>query len=109
MPLAGFLYVTLLTRPFGFLSSITTERYTEYRGTMRSVSGDDYDCDDDECRDQRKSAIKCFRSGLCGSVGRRHGLCWWLQFASEPASNPGFHWIGRYDDFFDVTAFGATC
>jgi hypothetical protein len=38
---------------------------------MRSVSGDDYDCDDNECCDQRKSAIKCFRSGLCGSVGRR--------------------------------------
>jgi hypothetical protein len=55
----------------GFLSSISTERYAEYRGTMRSVSGDDYDCDDNECRDQRKGAIKCFRSGLCGSVGRR--------------------------------------
>jgi hypothetical protein len=41
---------------------------------MRSVSDDDYDCDDNECRDQRKSAIKCFRSGLCGSVGRRHDL-----------------------------------
>jgi hypothetical protein len=32
MPLAGDLYVALLTRPCGFLSSIATERYTEYRG-----------------------------------------------------------------------------
>jgi hypothetical protein len=32
MPLVGDLYVALLTRPDGFLSSIATERYTEYRG-----------------------------------------------------------------------------
>jgi hypothetical protein len=32
MPLAGDLYVALLTRPCGFLSSIATERYTEYHG-----------------------------------------------------------------------------
>jgi hypothetical protein len=88
MPLVGDLYVALLTRPGGFLSSIATERYTEYRGirpaakeptwigvtrrasavvitpsdgfsrwqasreTTRSVSGNDHDCDDNECRHQ---------------------------------------------------------
>ena len=31
------------------------------RQAVRSVSGNDYDCDDNECRDQRKSAIKYFR------------------------------------------------
>jgi hypothetical protein len=30
-----------------------------------------------------------------------------MQFANEPANSLGFHWIGRYDDSFDVTAFGA--
>jgi hypothetical protein len=61
--------------------------------TMRSVSGHDYDCDDNGCRDQRKDAIECFRSGLCGSVGRRHGLCWRLWFANEPANISRLHWI----------------
>ena len=61
--------------------------------TMRSVSGNDYDCDDNECRDQRKSAIECFRSGLCDIVERRHSLRWRLQFANEPANISGLHWI----------------
>ena len=74
---------------------------------MRSVSGNDDDCDDDECRDQRKSAIKCFRSGLWGSFGRRHGLFRRLQFAGEPANSPGFHRIRRDGDLFEVIAFGA--
>ena len=74
---------------------------------MRSVSGNDDDCDDNECRDQRKGAIKCFRSGLWGSVGRRHGLFRRLQFAGEPADGPGFHRIRRYCDLFEVIAFGA--
>jgi hypothetical protein len=127
MPLAGDLYVALLTRPCGFLSSIATERYTEYRGRAakqltsigvtrrasavvitpsevfsrpaasreptRSVSGNDHDGDDNECRHQRKNAIKPFRSGPCGSLGRRHGLFCRLWFVNEPADIPGFHWI----------------
>lgn len=44
--------------------------------TINSVSGNDYDRDDNERRDQRKGAIECFRSGLCDIVGRRHGLRW---------------------------------
>jgi hypothetical protein len=34
-------------------------------------------------------------------------LCCRLSFVHEPANIPGFHWIQRYDDSFDVTAFGA--
>jgi hypothetical protein len=60
---------------------------------MRSVSGNDYDRDDNECRDQRKSAIKCFRSRLCGRVQGRHGLRRRLQFANEPANISRLHWI----------------
>jgi hypothetical protein len=59
----------------------------------RSISGNDYDCDDKECRDQRKSAVKSFRSGLCDIIERRHDLGWWPQFANEPANVSGFHWI----------------
>ena len=68
-------------------------RWEISREAMRSVSGNDDDCDDNECRDQRKSAIKSFRSGLCDIVERRHDLGWWLQFANEPANVSGFHWI----------------
>ena len=93
--------------PVVITQSHVSSRREASRETMRSVPGNDYDCDDNECRNQRKSAIKCFRSGLCGSVGRRHGLCWRMQLANEPANSLGFHWIGRYDDSFDVTAFGA--
>jgi hypothetical protein len=39
----------------------------------RSIPGNYNDCDHNECRDQRKSPIKCSRAGLCGGrVGRRH-------------------------------------
>jgi hypothetical protein len=34
-------------------------------------------------------------------------LCWRMQFANEPANSFGFHWIRRYDDLFEVIAFGA--
>jgi hypothetical protein len=74
---------------------------------MRSVSGNHDDGDDNQCRDQRKRAIKCFRSGPCGGVGRRHGLCRLPQVANEPADISGLHRIGRYRDFFDMIAFGA--
>jgi hypothetical protein len=75
--------------------------------SMRSVSGNHDDGDDNQCRDQRKRAIKCFRSGPCGGVGRRHGLCRLPQVANEPADISGLHRIGRYRDFFDMIAFGA--
>ena len=73
---------------------------------MRSVSGDDYDCDDIECRDQRNSAIKNFRPGLCGSVGGRHDLTS-AAVVRQRTNISRLHWIGRYYDFFDVIAFGA--
>lgn len=42
-------------------------------GLTRSISGNYNDCDHNECRDQRKKPIKCFRAGLCGGrVERRH-------------------------------------
>jgi hypothetical protein len=34
-------------------------------------------------------------------------LCRRLQFTDEPANISGFHRIRRYDDFFDMIAFGA--
>ena len=76
-------------------------------GTTRSVSRNDDDCDDNECRNQRKNAIKRFRSRPCGSAGRGHRLSRRLWFVREPADSSGFHWIQRDDDFLDVTAFGA--
>jgi hypothetical protein len=54
--------------------SVVTRFWTIRSWTIRSVSGNDDDRDDNECRDQRKSAIKSFRSGLCGIVERRHDL-----------------------------------
>ncbi len=39
----------------------------------RSIPSNYNDCDHNECRDQRKNPIKCFRAGLCGGrVERRH-------------------------------------
>ena len=72
-----------------------------------SISGHDDDGDDNECRDQRKRAVECFRSGLCDIVERRHGLCWCPQFADEPANISGLHWIRRDRDLFDMIAFRA--
>jgi hypothetical protein len=74
---------------------------------VRSVSGDHYDRDNNECRDQRKGVIECFRSGLYDIVEWRHGLRWRSQFANEPANISRLHWIRRYSDFFDMIAFGA--
>jgi hypothetical protein len=70
-----------------------------------SISRNQYDCDDNECRDQRKRAIECFRSGLCGIVERRHGLGRRPQFANEPANISRLHGIRRYRDLFDMIAF----
>jgi hypothetical protein len=72
-----------------------------------SISGDHYDCDDNECRDQRKKAIECFRSALCDVVERKHGLCRWPQFANQPANISRLHRIRRYGDLFDMIAFRA--
>jgi hypothetical protein len=72
-----------------------------------SISGNDDDGDDNECRDQRKRAIECSRSGLRDIVERRHGLCWRPQFADEPANVSRLHWIRRYGDLFDMIAFRA--
>ena len=53
----------------------TTSQWSRDSETMRSVSGNDYDCDDNDCRDQRKSTIKPFRAGpYAGRFERRHGL-----------------------------------
>ena len=42
-------------------------------GLTRSIPSNYNDCDHNECRDQRKNPIKCFRAGLCGGrVERRH-------------------------------------
>ena len=40
-------------------------------------------------------------------VGWRHGLSLGLQFADEPANISGLHRIWRYNDCFDMIAFGA--
>jgi len=38
-----------------------------------SIPSNYNDCDHNECRDQRKNPIKCFRAELCGGrVERRH-------------------------------------
>jgi len=53
----------------------TTSQWLRDSETMRSVSSNDYDCDDNDCRDQRKSTIKPFRAGpYSGRFERRHGL-----------------------------------
>jgi adenylate cyclase len=49
----------------------TTSQWSRDSETMRSVSSNDYDCDDNDCRDQRKSTIKPFRAG---PYSGRHGL-----------------------------------
>jgi hypothetical protein len=59
----------------------------------RSISGNHNDRDDNECRDQRKSAVTRFRSKPADRVGWRHGLPWRLQFAEEPANISGLHRI----------------
>jgi hypothetical protein len=87
-------------------ASTASQRSRDSR-TIKSISGNDYDCDDNECRDQRKSAIESFRSGLCDIVERGHDLAWRLQFANEPANISGLHWIRRYSDLFDAIAFRA--
>jgi hypothetical protein len=74
--------------------------------SVKSISGNNYDCDDNECRDQRKGAIKGFRSGPCDVVEWRHDLGWRPQFANEPTNVSRLHRIRRYDDFFDIIAFG---
>jgi hypothetical protein len=75
------------------LKASTASQRSRDAWTIKSISGNDYDCDDNECRDQRKSAIESFRSGLCDIVERGHELAWRLQFANEPANISGFHWI----------------
>ena len=40
-------------------------------------------------------------------TGSLADLCRRLQFTDEPANISGFHRIRRYDDFFDMIAFGA--
>jgi len=49
----------------------TTSQWSRDSETMRSVSSNDYDCNDNDCRDQRKSTIKPFRAG---PYSGRHGL-----------------------------------
>ena len=94
--------------PVGMSQMCQTRKWAPTR-TINSVSGNDYDREYNERRDQRKGAIECFRSSLCDIVERRHGLRWSSQFAPQPSRRfTGFHRIHESDHtLMNVIARGA--